>query len=103
MLPDDSIGGLLMLKAEANKKTLKLYKPSELLEQAFDFADPIARKIKDPVLHDEIELYVENQRAQVGTKKNYSDVSSFCDKILNLIDPQEIVRIKNILKGIVNF
>jgi hypothetical protein len=98
---DESISGLLSIKAEANKKTLGLYEPSQLLNQAFDHADPIIREIKDSFPHNQLEYYILNQRKLVNTHTGYSDVISFCDKILDLVDPIEITRIQKIRNGII--
>jgi len=98
---DESISGLLSIKAEADKKTLGLYEPSQLLSQAFDLADPIVREIKDSFFHNKLESDILNQKKLVNTQTKYSDVVSFCDKILDLIDPIEITRIKKIRNGII--
>lgn len=100
-LYDFSINGLLSVKAEAGKKTLGLYEPSQLLNQAFDHADPAVGKIKDSFSRNQLEYYILNQRKLVNTNTNYSDVISFCDKILNLVDPIEITRIQKIRNGII--
>jgi hypothetical protein len=101
MSHDESISGLLNVKAEADKKTLGLYEPSQLMNQAFDHADPIVRDFKDSFYRNQLENYIQNQRKLVNPQTNYSDVISFCDKILNLIDPIEITRIKKIRNGII--
>ena|ERR1035437_3586868 len=100
-LNDFSINGLLSVKAEAEKKTLILYEPSQLLNQAFDHANPIVGKIKDSFSRNQFEYYILNQRKLVNTHTGYSDVISFCDKILDLVDPIEITRIQKIRNGII--
>lgn len=100
-LYEASISGLLSVKAEADKKTLGLFDPSQLLNQAFDHADPIVRKINDSFYRNQIENYTLNQRKLINTHTGYSDVISFCDKILDLVDPIEITRIQKIRNGII--
>jgi hypothetical protein len=101
MSHDESISGLLNVKAEADKKTFGLYEPSQLLNQAFDHAVPIVGKIKDSFSRNQLEYYVLNQRKLVNPHTGYSDVISFCDKILDLVDPIEITRIQKIRNGII--
>lgn len=98
---DESISGLLSIKAEADKKSLGLSEPLQLLNQAFDHAVPIVGMIKDSFSRNQLENYLLKQRNLVNSNTSYSDVLSFCDKILDLVDPIEITRIQKIRNGVI--
>ena len=101
MSHDESISGLMDIKADADKKTLGLYEPSQLLNQACDHAEPIVRDYKDSFYRNQLENYIRNQRTLVNANTSYSDVLTFCDKILKHVDPIVITRIEKIRKGII--